>query len=340
MHASIDQTEEKVSTGVNARHELLGEVKRWGYQLQGLNLAEAIASPIDLLVIDEDFENRNKTIRRSDTIRSLTALKRKPNGSRRLVLAYLSIGEAEDYRRYWDRKWVTPALISRVQADALSPPDRVALTTPTQAASPSAKSVPRTTFEPNSSAPAWLGSENIDWRGNYHVRFWDERWQALILGNETAALDRIIAAGFDGIYLDRADAFLHWRQERPGARQDMASLVERISDRARALSPGFIIIMQNAEEMLGQHKIRAALDAVAKEDLLYGIDGTMKPNSDGEIATSVRLLKKAQNSGLPVLVVEYLSKPDLVAQARARIESFGFIPNFAPRALDQLVPGN
>jgi len=35
----------------------------------------------------------------------MKALKRKPNGGRRLVLAYLSIGAAEEYRPYWSPRW-------------------------------------------------------------------------------------------------------------------------------------------------------------------------------------------------------------------------------------------
>ena len=32
-------------------------------------------------------------------------MQRKPDGGARIVLAYLSIGEAEDYRSYWQRDW-------------------------------------------------------------------------------------------------------------------------------------------------------------------------------------------------------------------------------------------
>ena len=39
------------------------------------------------------------------TWREVKALKRKPCGGNRFVLAYLSIGEAEDYRPYWNPSW-------------------------------------------------------------------------------------------------------------------------------------------------------------------------------------------------------------------------------------------
>ena len=36
-------------------------------------------------------------------------MQRKPDGSRRLVFGYLSVGEAEDYRWYWPRAWTDDA---------------------------------------------------------------------------------------------------------------------------------------------------------------------------------------------------------------------------------------
>jgi cysteinyl-tRNA synthetase len=97
-------------------------------------------------------------------------LQNKPGGGRRLVLCYMSIGEAEDYRWYWDPEW---------------------------------------TSDP-SSRPGWLGPENPDWAGNYLVEYWDTEWQAIIFGDSTAYLDRILASGFDGMYLDKIDAYEDW----------------------------------------------------------------------------------------------------------------------------------
>ncbi|QQB75052.1 endo alpha-1,4 polygalactosaminidase [Fusobacterium canifelinum] len=39
------------------------------------------------------------------TKEQIEALKIKNNGAKRIVIAYLSIGEAEDYRFYWNKKW-------------------------------------------------------------------------------------------------------------------------------------------------------------------------------------------------------------------------------------------
>ena len=333
MHASIDQSEEQVPSTSAARHDLLGAVKSWGYQLQGLDVARASASPFDLLVIDERYDAR-----RARSTTALKALKRKPDGSRRLLLAYLSIGEAEDYRPYWNRAWTAAAPQLQVAPRKLQTDVTPALATTPANAAPAAtpKAGARALQAPTSAAPAWLGDENPEWRGNFHVRFWDESWQQLILGSETAALERIVAAGFDGVYLDRADAHQHWVGERGTAQTDMIKFIERISERARSIAPGFIVVMQNAEELLAHGRLRQALDAVAKEDLLHGIDGTEAANSSRDISSSIRYLKKAQGAGLPVLVVEYISDSAAVQAARSKLSELGFVPYFAPRALDRL----
>lgn len=54
----------------------------------------------DLLVIDYAFEDQVLTPE------DVNELKIKANGHKRLVLAYLSIGEVESYRPYWDDTWL------------------------------------------------------------------------------------------------------------------------------------------------------------------------------------------------------------------------------------------
>jgi len=39
------------------------------------------------------------------TTDEITELRRKANGGTRMIIAYMSIGEAEDYRYYWDQSW-------------------------------------------------------------------------------------------------------------------------------------------------------------------------------------------------------------------------------------------
>ncbi|RYG29456.1 MAG: hypothetical protein EON93_16660, partial [Burkholderiales bacterium] len=191
--------------GASARPNL-AEARSWGYQLQMVDPYLVADSPYDLMVIDYARDGSGEqAFSRSEVM----AMKRKPDGGSRIVLAYLSIGEAEDYRFYWNRSWQT------------SPPD-------------------------------WLGRENPDWPGNYAVHYWDRAWQSVILGGPDAYLDSIIAAGFDGVYLDRIDAFdvSDAVVSRASRMQKMVEFVSTIATYARSEHPGFIIVGQNAEELL------------------------------------------------------------------------------------------
>ncbi|MGI9288676.1 MAG: MJ1477/TM1410 family putative glycoside hydrolase [Pseudomonadales bacterium] len=80
----------------------LQNLKSWGYQLQRLDVQRAARMPHDLLVIDYSKDGSGAG---ALTWSELSQLKRKPDGTRRIVLAYLSIGEAEDYRYYWKSSW-------------------------------------------------------------------------------------------------------------------------------------------------------------------------------------------------------------------------------------------
>jgi cysteinyl-tRNA synthetase len=66
-----------------------------------LFLNDLQATNYDLLIIDLFFDG-NEIFPPSD----IESLKIKNSGGRRLVLAYLSLGEAEDYRYYWNKNWI------------------------------------------------------------------------------------------------------------------------------------------------------------------------------------------------------------------------------------------
>ncbi len=121
------------------------------------------ASNYDLIIMDL-FHNES-----AYSSAEVTQLKTKANGGSRLVICYMSIGEAEDYRYYWNPDW-------------------------------------------SDNKPAWLEPENPDWPGNYKVRYWTDEWQEVIFGNDSAYLQLILNAGFDGVYLDIIDGFEYFAE--------------------------------------------------------------------------------------------------------------------------------
>jgi cysteinyl-tRNA synthetase, unknown class len=251
------------------------------------------SSPFDLLVIDH-APDRVESVELMFRLHEIAALKAKPDGSRRLVLAYMSIGEAERYRFYWNDAWVAPG-----------------------------------------NCPAWLGPVNPQWAGNYPVEFWQPMWQSLIFGQSDSYVDRVLAAGFDGIYLDRADVYEQFKS-RPSARAEMGQFLIRLMDHARSINPDAIVVLQNAEEMVRNKDVRTRLDGVAKESLYFNADSGGKPTPTEDQATVLSDLRLAKKAGGKVLVVEYLDDQAKALAARLKAEREGFLIHFAERSLSTL----
>lgn len=315
-----------VPTGRKPSGRLAG-VRSWGYQLQNVDPAAIANSPFDLVVVDF---SKDGTEAARFTPEDIRAMQRKPDGSRRHVLAYMSIGEAEEYRFYWDDKWVEAAPLMPV----VGPPAGVASTPPAAAV---AIGQPKTVRIPRLFAPSWLGRENPRWPGNFLVRYWYDDWQNLIMHHSDSYLSRVIAAGFDGAYLDRIDAFYETKLDTRFAIEKMVDFVVEFAEIARQRKAGFVIVPQNAEELLKEPRYLAAIDGVAKEDLAFGLNDDGKPNDLDKIARGADKLRIARDAGLPVLVVEYLSEAEQMTVADTLLGSFGFVPYFAPRKLDALV---
>jgi cysteinyl-tRNA synthetase, unknown class len=283
-------------TAAAERQRRMSTVTNWGYWLSNFEPAGLTAAPHDLMVIDSEA-SANRIFEREYTASEVLRMKRRPDGSPRVLLSYLSIGEAERYRPYWRQGWYDPL-----------------------------------------SKPAWLGNENRRWAGNFSVQYWNAEWQQLIFGTPESYPDRVIAHGFDGVYLDRADAFFEWQKTHPSARTDMATFIARLSAHARTRNPQFLIVMQNAEELLEDASVFDAIDGIAKEDLLYGVRRAEEPNKPGDVAWSIDLLRTARQAGRKVLVVEYLKDKAKMTAAASRLLEEGFVPYFAPRRLNCLNP--
>src|SRR4051794_29925583 len=156
----------------------LSLVRRWGCWYQSIDVDAIAESALDLIVVDQSIDGR------PITSEVLQKLQRKPDGSRRLVFGYLSVGEAESTRPYWNPEW-------------------------------------------RDQPPRWRGAENPNWPGSFSVRYWTLQWENILFGHNDAQLDRILALGLDGVFLDRVDAYGDW-PDRQEAQVDMIDLVRKI----------------------------------------------------------------------------------------------------------------
>ncbi|MEQ1883337.1 MAG: MJ1477/TM1410 family putative glycoside hydrolase [Burkholderiales bacterium] len=276
------------------RRTLLAPVKSWTVQLRYLDLAAVAAAPVDLIVIDH-ARHPKQISEVSYTSSEILPLKSQPDGKRRIVLSYLSMGEAEQYRYYWNKEWNN--LESR---------------------------------------PSWIGQENEQWPGNFLVNYADPEWQTIIFGTPESYLDRIISAGFDGVYLDRADAFEDGDGATPAKEDAMVSYIKRLADHARRLNPRFLIVMQNAESLLRDRSLRTKLDGTAKEDLLFGVDHSETANPKEMVREGLNYLRVGKRAGLKVFLLEYVKSPDSIRKLRTLARRENFLLHLSERRLDAL----
>ncbi len=266
---------------VQARSDQLRAARTWAIQLGGLGgadgprLATLASAPFDLLVTEPNDDDGQPWSRAE--VRNAS--------SGKLLVAYLSVGAAESYRRYWQ---------------------------PGQ--------------------PDWILKADPEWPGNYDVAYWNPAWQKLAL----AGLDTLIDQGFHGVYLDLIDAYMR-RPERPSARAKMVRWVCQIARHAHARDPQFLIIPQNAPELLSDPGYAGCVDGTAQEEtFVYATDQATEAERQTKLLASFKNWRKL---GKPVLTLDYASDPALVLQTYARARAAGVVPYVSVRNLDVLTPG-
>jgi cysteinyl-tRNA synthetase, unknown class len=270
----------------------IANIRSWGYQLQKLDVEHAAASPFDLLVIDYSHDGSQERV---ITPEEMARLKTKPDGSRRLVISYVSIGEAEDYRFYWDEAWKGRQ--------------------------------PKWLLEENKE---WKGNYPVCfWEPGWQSVVcgspgaYLDRIQAL--GFDGVYLDKC------DVYEDLKEKLPKVAAMRTDLEGDMVKFISAISRYLKSHDPNFIVVMQNAEGLLEHDELVRAIDGVAKESLLYGIGGPEKLNPADEIEYASNLLQKAKAAGKAVMVVEYLNNATKIEHAAAALKGSGSVLYIAPK---------
>jgi cysteinyl-tRNA synthetase, unknown class len=289
-----------------ARLARINAAKSWGYQLASLSLQTAANSPYDLLVVDATTGlESGQPFTRAEVER----LKTGPDGRRRLVISYLSIGEAEDYRS----DYFSPEYLEEEAPDWLMKEN-----------------------------PQWKGNRIIRFchEGWQRTILGDEQGRNVYRGDEPSPLYRLIELGFDGVYLDRVDVYAEIKSECPDGANKMVKFVSRLAAHARKADPMFTVILQNAEELLANDLMVKTIDGVAKESLFYGGDMSQNRNSSADVASILANLRRAKQAGRAVFVVDYVTDKARNADAFKRITAESFVPYIGPRNLAKLwLPG-
>ena len=263
-----------------------GSVDDFLYQLQHADPDRVGETAFDLIVVPISTAGSSPRV--------IPALKNSPGGPK-IVLCYMSIGQTERYRWYWNQDWVKKP-------------------------------------------PEWLDAPDGVWAGDYWVKYWMSDWQRIIYGTPDSYLDQILALGYDGVYLDRVDAYWYYQdQGRETAAREMVDFILDFTKYARKKHPGFGVFPQNAEELgIIFPDFMDAMTGIGVEDLYYGYPRDHEPSPPEWTAEREAFLDQWVAAGKLVLTIDYSARPEQISDAYYRSHAHGYIPYVTDRSLGRM----
>ena len=282
-----------LSPTVASSRDRIRQVRSWAYQLQKVDVDQLATSPYELIVIDHADE------RLVPWDPAVIEQLRNASGSPRLVLAYLSIGEAEDYRPYWNPAWRQEA------------PEWM-----------------------GASNPNWRGNYPVKyWHPQWReilLGFGGYVDILLAQGFDGFYLDRV------DVY-EKWGPTGSGPGDREESARTMVALVRAIAHHVRTVRKreNAIIVAQNAPELSRVSGYLDAVDALALEDLLYE-SGLSR--STRAVERRLRgFVGPLMEQGVPVFTVDYMSRTWAARRYERLLRRLGAIPYAAPStALDRV----
>lgn len=325
-----------LSPSVSRPSEALKNVTHWlyliGVDLEPETVDKMVNSVYDMVVLDFiPSEENNTEYPMADVVHRLHTASHP-----KLVIAYIDICEAEEYRTYWQPHWQVgnPEWIVGEDPDG---------------------------WEENYPVAYWYDEWQSIWlrEPGYLQGILDAGFDGVYLDWIEAYSDEnvITIARRDGV--DPLQEMIYW--------------IKDIADFTRAQNPNFIVIAQNAAELAVYDDYLAIIDAISQEQIWFDggadndppgdcplprteadIDTKEYYNSlsepcrtyydthpDGTLHTSseeyLYYLTIAKSKGKIIFTVDYALNPENVAWVYETSRSFGFIPFVSNRALDQYV---
>jgi cysteinyl-tRNA synthetase len=309
------------------------DIEFFAYQIQDISdddrLQEIIDSKYDLVVIeptrtdvtgDSDFDTKG-------AVAAIKASKAHNGVDGKMVIAYIDIGEVEDWRWYWS--W------SKIEWEAGNPKP--------------------------ADWPDYIVKPDPDgWTGNYPVAYWDEDWKDIVIygenttnpyGEYVSVLDEVLLDGFDGVYLDWVEGYEDVdidalaKSEGLNAANEMMLFIQEIQEYGKSRNPDFIVIQQNAAELISKAPgIVNYIDGITQEAIWYDGFGGFDDWDDDEgydvlndLDLSNYYLENLENymeAGIPVWCVEYALEN--AEEAYALAYEHCMIPHVTRRSLAKL----
>jgi cysteinyl-tRNA synthetase len=314
----------------------VADVAHWLYLID-VNLEEAIVDRItdssyDMVVVDYiPSEANNVDYPMAEVVEAWH------NAAHpKLVIAYIDIGEAEDYRTYWQPDW------------GIGNPEWIA----------------------GSDPDGWEGNFPVA----YWYDEWQEIWLGaggLMEGILSAGFDGIYLDWIEA-YSDESVLAIA-QQDGVDPVQEMVWWVEALGDFGRGHKQSFIVIGQNAAELAERGDYINVIDAIAQEQIWFdgGADNDPPgdcplPRTEVEVDTDayrdalstdcrrqfdefpestlhvssegyIEDLLVAQSAGLTIFTIDYALDPENIDWVYQTSRGLGFIPFVSNRSLDQFV---
>jgi cysteinyl-tRNA synthetase len=239
----------RISTSNDVRKIGLSDVRTWAYNIQHVDTpaqrAELVGSHFDMYVLEPAVtEEGNSGFDIAGLVSAIRAYNISNYCKDPLILAYVDIGESEDWRWYWQEGWTVGNPEWIVGED------------------------------PN----FWEGNFPVA----YWYAEWKD--YVIYGSNGMSHVEETLKAGFDGIYMDWVEAFSDTNVTAkaqldavdPGA--EMFNFIEEIRTYARQTSsnsnPNYLIVAQNAPDLYDEDPTRYTnlIDAIAQEGIWYDGD--------------------------------------------------------------------
>lgn len=288
------------------------------YLLQRLEepslIKQAAASNYDLFVIEPGLDFRDEAY---DTAGLVKALGTKPGGSKRLLLAYIDIGQAEDFRSYWTKDWKPPRPGKPGFPDFLLAPD------------------------PDG------------WAGDYGVAFWHPEWKSIWLGG-SGLIARLAKLGFDGVYMDWVGAYEEPAVKRAAAKagldpaREMMNLISGIRAEGQKVNPDFLAVPQNAADLIDTdpETYSAIIDGLGVEDTWYRgaanaswnskRAGDLRPEGGETTEQKIASYRRYLDRGIPVFTIDYCVSKKNAARVYKEAMAAGLVPLVTRVSLDHM----
>ncbi len=180
-----------------------------------------------------------------------------------VVIAYISIGEADEGRRYW-RSWE-----------------------PSEQA-PDLPNIPRTLLDAGD--PMFLGPDP-EWPGSYFVDASDETWQSVLVNEEIPYILALGEGRYDGIVMDVIDVVDEYdgQPRETEMREGMISLIRKIRERYPHL-----LLIPNRGFGIGE-EMAPYIDGFKFEELTFRYENGPSGSGNGAYTTQIDLSGMHEN---------------------------------------------